>query len=72
MCVSVCVCVLQYSLAQSNKGENGHIVAHTDNEDEPQREGEIFHISQFDHFTYDNRHDHIYRLHRNRAGNNTL
>lgn len=40
---------MQYSLCQSNKGENGNIVAHTNDEDEPQGEWEIFYIGQLDH-----------------------
>ena len=62
LCVCVCVCVClhvsvcekalkQHSLPQSNKGENGDIVAHTDDEDEPQGKGEVFHVSQLYHFT---------------------
>lgn len=49
-----CVCVMalmQYSLSQSNKGENGDIVGHTNDEDEPQGEGEVFHVRQLDHLT---------------------
>lgn len=42
---------MQYSLSQSNKGENGDVVAYTNNEDEPQGKGEVFHISQLDHLT---------------------
>lgn len=45
------MCVLQYSLSQSNKGENGDIVADTYDKDEPQGEGEVFHIRQLYHFT---------------------
>lgn len=41
--------LVQYSLSQSNKGENGDVVAYTNNEDEPQGEGEIFHVFQLDH-----------------------
>ena len=63
LCVCVCVCVClhvsvcekalkQHSLPQSNKGENGDIVAHTDDEDEPQGKGEVFHVSQLYHFTW--------------------
>jgi len=53
-CVSVSECKrtqMKYSLPQSNKGENGDVITHTNNEDEPQGEGEIFHISQLDHLT---------------------
>lgn len=38
-----------YLLAQSDKRENGNVVTHADDEDEPQREREIFHIRQLDH-----------------------
>lgn len=40
-----------YSLSQSNKREDGHIVAHTNNEDDPQGEGKVFHIRQLNHLT---------------------
>lgn len=43
---------MQYSLSQSNKGENGDVVSHTNEEDEPQREGEVFNVCQLDHFTW--------------------
>lgn len=48
MCV---MALMQYSLSQSNKGENGDIVGHTNDEDEPQGEGEVFHVRQLDHLT---------------------
>lgn len=41
---------LQHSLPESNKWENSHIVAHANDEDEPKRKGEVFHIGQLDHF----------------------
>lgn len=40
------------SLAQSNKGEDGHVIRHTDDEDEPEREGKVLDISQLDDFPY--------------------
>ena len=43
--------LIQYSLSKSNKGENSDVVAHTNEEDEPQGEGEIFHVCQLDHLT---------------------
>lgn len=48
------MCVLTQKLdllPQPNEGEDGHVVAHTDEKDEPQGNGEVFHIRQFDHFT---------------------
>lgn len=42
---------MQHSLSQSNEGENSDIVSHTNDKDEPQGKGEVFHVSQFDHFT---------------------
>lgn len=60
VCVCVCVKALkQHSLPQSNKGENGDIVAHTNDEDEPQGKGEVFHVSQLYHFTWHWRSTHI-------------
>lgn len=57
-CFSVCMCMclremalIQYSLSQSNKGENCDVVAHTNDEDEPQGEGEILHVCQLNHLT---------------------
>lgn len=41
-----------HSLPQSNKGEDGDVVAHADDKDEPQGKGEVFHISQLDHLTW--------------------
>lgn len=41
-----------YSLSQSDEGEDGHVVTHTDDEDEPQLEGKVLHIRQLDHFPY--------------------
>lgn len=52
--VKLCVRVLTvklHSLPQSNKGEDGNVVSHADEEDEPQGEGEVFHVSQLDHLT---------------------
>lgn len=43
---------MQYSLSQSNKGENGDVVSHANDEDEPQGEGEVFHVCQLDHFAW--------------------
>lgn len=40
-----------HSLSQSNKGEDGDIISHTDDKDEPQGEGKVFHVSQLDHFS---------------------
>lgn len=51
----VCMCVLTQKLdllPQPNEGEDGHVVAHTDEKNEPQGNGEVFHIRQFDHFTW--------------------
>lgn len=42
----------EHSLSQSNKGEDGNIVAHADEEDEPQGKREILHVSQLDHLTW--------------------
>lgn len=39
-----------YLLSQSDKGEDGHVISHTYDEDKPEREGEMFHICQLDHF----------------------
>lgn len=41
-----------HSLPQSNKGEDGNVVAHADEEDEPQGKREVLHISQLDHLTW--------------------
>lgn len=38
-------------LSQSNKGKDGNIVAHADEEDEPQGKREVLHIGQLDHLT---------------------
>lgn len=52
-CQTVCVSTLKlHSLSQSNEGEDGNVVAHADDEDEPQGKGEVLHISQLDHLTW--------------------
>lgn len=41
---------MEYSLSQSNKGENCHVVAYTNDEDKPQSCREMLHIRDLDHF----------------------
>lgn len=41
---------MEYSLSQSNKGENCHVVAYTNDEDKPQGCREMLHIRDLDHF----------------------
>lgn len=43
---------IKNSLAQSNKREDGHVIRHADDEDEPEREGKVLDVGQLDDFPY--------------------
>lgn len=58
-CACLYTCVLKvklHSLSQSDKGEDGDVVAHTNDKDEPQGKGEVFYVSQLDHLTWKWKH----------------
>lgn len=43
--------MLEYSLAQPNEREYCHVVADTDDEDQPQGQGEVLYVSQLNDIT---------------------